>query len=121
MTDSVFLREIREALRSLPKVLVWMVAEYVNDYTEEQKRKSVRGIDLFARHVRRHPTIRLGVCHGDQGIRITARAVWWPETAKLPGFQGLSCATPNGTYDHKEKYYRIGECEQHKSIQGRLL
>ena len=85
MTDSVFLREIREALRSLPKVLVWMVAEYVNDYNEEQKRKSVRGIDLFARHVRRHPTIRLGVCHGDQGIRITARAVWWPETAKLRG------------------------------------
>ena len=43
MTDCTFMRELCEALQgSVPKVL-WMVAEYVNDYNEEQKQRSVRG------------------------------------------------------------------------------
>ena len=33
---------------------------------------------------------------GDQGVRITARAIWWPETALLQQFRGISCLNPCG-------------------------
>jgi len=40
---------------------------------------------------------------GDQGVRITARAIWWPETAQLLQFQGLLCFDP---YDSCRRHGR---------------
>src|SRR3954451_291988 len=67
MGDLLIMREIHTLDNKLPKVLVWLIADYVNFYNEEQKKESVRGISLFARHAQRYTINSMEHTHSPGG------------------------------------------------------